>query len=286
MAPMVACEPHGRILVISLRREHKRNAVDQELSDGSEAALDRLEGDPDLWCGILTGTTAVFSTGTDLSAGSSPKTDRGGEYGLVRRRRTKPLIAALEGPGLPHHRLVPNASSAPGRVQALGDDPADTEDHIQSIQRDSETLLRQHSRRCLHHPERVVESGVQLSKSCFEVLRILPDAPMVPMSRLAELVGMAATRTVDKLHDNDYVMRTSSQTDRRLVLLSITPRRLRAYQVWRRVPAERPPAERRRRRRQRVRTHRRTGRGPRPVQRVRPLRRRRPARRVRRRTAP
>lgn len=95
--PTVTHTRHGRVLVISLDREHKRNAVDQQISDGIEAALDVLENDPDLWAGILTGTSTVFSAGTDLSAGYSPKTERGGQYGIIRRARTKPLIAAVEG---------------------------------------------------------------------------------------------------------------------------------------------------------------------------------------------
>ncbi|MGA4542615.1 enoyl-CoA hydratase-related protein [Uniformispora flossi] len=95
--PTVTHARHGRVLVISLRREHKRNAVDQQISDGIEAALDVLENDPDLWAGVLTGTSTVFSAGTDLSAGYAPKTERGGQYGIIRRPRTKPLIAAVEG---------------------------------------------------------------------------------------------------------------------------------------------------------------------------------------------
>lgn len=93
----VTYEQHDRILVIRIDREHKRNAVDQEVAEGLEAGLDRLENDPDLWAGVLTGTSGVFSAGTDLSAGYSPRTERGGEYGLIRRRRAKPLIAAVEG---------------------------------------------------------------------------------------------------------------------------------------------------------------------------------------------
>jgi enoyl-CoA hydratase/carnithine racemase len=42
----------------------------------------------------------VFSAGTDLSVGASPRTERGGEYGIIRRERAKPLIAAVEGPAL------------------------------------------------------------------------------------------------------------------------------------------------------------------------------------------
>jgi enoyl-CoA hydratase len=39
----------------------------------------------------------VFSAGTDLAAGADNRTERGGEYGIIRRRRRKPLIAAVEG---------------------------------------------------------------------------------------------------------------------------------------------------------------------------------------------
>ncbi len=52
------------------------------------------------WVGILTGTPDVFSAGSDLTAGGDYVTQRGGEYGLIRRVRRKPLIAAVEGPAL------------------------------------------------------------------------------------------------------------------------------------------------------------------------------------------
>lgn len=93
----VQTERQGRVLVVSLHREEKRNAIDRELADGIEAALNELDDDPELWVGILTGTATVFSAGTDLSQPSSPATERGGEYGVIRRVRHKPLIAAVEG---------------------------------------------------------------------------------------------------------------------------------------------------------------------------------------------
>jgi enoyl-CoA hydratase/carnithine racemase len=96
----VETEVAGRVLVVTIRREEKRNAINQELAGGISAALDELDDNPDLWVGVLTGTPTVFSAGTDLSGGSSPATDRGGSYGLIRRERTKPLIAAVEGPAL------------------------------------------------------------------------------------------------------------------------------------------------------------------------------------------
>jgi enoyl-CoA hydratase/carnithine racemase len=98
----VITEHHERVLVVRIEREEKRNAVDQEIADGIGAALDQLDDDPELWVGIITGTTTVFSAGTDLAAArdGSPRTERGGEYGVIRRDREKPLIAAVEGPAL------------------------------------------------------------------------------------------------------------------------------------------------------------------------------------------
>ena len=83
-----------------MQREGKRNAVDRALADAIDGALDQLDDDPDLWAGVLTGTTRVFSAGSDLTAGGDYHTDRGGEYGIIRRRRAKPLVAAVEGPAL------------------------------------------------------------------------------------------------------------------------------------------------------------------------------------------
>jgi enoyl-CoA hydratase/carnithine racemase len=90
----------GRVLVISLRREEKRNAIDEEMALGIDGALNELEDDDDLWVGIITGSTGVFSAGTDLRVGSGSGTERGGPYGIIRRRRSKPLIAAVEGVAL------------------------------------------------------------------------------------------------------------------------------------------------------------------------------------------
>ena len=93
----VDVERIGRILVVSIQREQKRNALNAEITAGVDAAMNELEDNPELWCGVLTGTATVFSAGADLGAGTGGPTPRGGEVGLVRRHRTKPLIAAVEG---------------------------------------------------------------------------------------------------------------------------------------------------------------------------------------------
>jgi enoyl-CoA hydratase len=91
-------ERRDRVLVIRMEREAKRNAVDSSMTRALDEALNLLEDDDRLWAGIITGTTAVFSAGTDLKDGTGGPTERGGEYGVIRRHRNKPLIAAVEGP--------------------------------------------------------------------------------------------------------------------------------------------------------------------------------------------
>lgn len=91
---------HGRVSVISMRRTAKRNAIDRDMADALDEALNELDDDDDLWAGILTGTADVFSAGSDLTARGDYVTDRGGEYGIIRRPRRKPLVAAVEGPAL------------------------------------------------------------------------------------------------------------------------------------------------------------------------------------------
>ena len=93
----VDVERIGRIQVISIQREESATALNAEITAGVDAAMNELEDDPELWCGVLTGTATVFSAGADLGGGTGGPTPRGGEVGLVRRHRTKPLIAAVEG---------------------------------------------------------------------------------------------------------------------------------------------------------------------------------------------
>ena len=94
---LVQTERIDHVLVIRMCRENKRNSFDRALADALDAALNTLDDDIDLWVGVLTGTPKVFSAGSDLTSRGDYDTERGGEYGLIRRRRRKPLIAAIEG---------------------------------------------------------------------------------------------------------------------------------------------------------------------------------------------
>lgn len=102
---MIEFQAEGNIAVITLNRPEARNAVNGAISRGLEEAVDRLEADDALWSGILAHTGPVFCAGADLKAISEGRfselsTKRGGFGGIVLRERTKPLIAAIDGPAL------------------------------------------------------------------------------------------------------------------------------------------------------------------------------------------
>lgn len=93
----VQIEVRDRVLLIRLDRDAKLNAMDREMTLGLDAAMNRLEDDDALWVGVLTGTGRAFSAGSDLADPDRNTTERGGPYGLIRRDRRKPLIAAVNG---------------------------------------------------------------------------------------------------------------------------------------------------------------------------------------------
>lgn len=93
----VEVEVRGRVLIATISREAKRNALNPDITGPLDAAMNQLEDDPEIWCGILTGGKRYFSAGADLTVGPGPPTERGGLVGLITRHRTKPLIAAVEG---------------------------------------------------------------------------------------------------------------------------------------------------------------------------------------------
>ncbi|MFJ9390840.1 enoyl-CoA hydratase-related protein [Nocardioides sp. NPDC101246] len=90
----------GPILQVTLDRPHKRNAVDPAMTSGLEAAFTRLESDPALRVCVLAATGDYFCAGSDLVLGAGPHTAEGGQYGMIRRSRSKPLVAAVDGPAL------------------------------------------------------------------------------------------------------------------------------------------------------------------------------------------
>ena len=101
-------ETDDRIGVITLNRPDARNAVDRELALALEAAVDRLEEEPDLRVGVLTANIdgqarPVFCAGADLNviretgSAATLDTERGGFAGFVYREREKPIVVAVDG---------------------------------------------------------------------------------------------------------------------------------------------------------------------------------------------
>jgi enoyl-CoA hydratase len=100
MASEVLVERVGKILIIKLNRPQVRNALNRAAAEGVAAAIDELEGEPDLVLGILTGAGGTFCSGMDLKAfldGERPEIEGRGLAGLTERPPRKPLIAAVEG---------------------------------------------------------------------------------------------------------------------------------------------------------------------------------------------
>ncbi|MCX8564342.1 crotonase/enoyl-CoA hydratase family protein [Mycolicibacterium mucogenicum] len=89
-----------RVLTITINRPAQRNAINYDLAVALGAALDRLDADPALAVGVLTGSGGTFSAGMDLKAfagGQTPILPGRGLGGLTRAVVVKPLIAAVEG---------------------------------------------------------------------------------------------------------------------------------------------------------------------------------------------
>lgn len=95
--PRVESQRVGDVLVIRMNRPLKKNAVDAAMTAALDDALNELDDDPSIRCGVLTGTGEVFCAGTDLASGPGEPTSRGGKYGIADRRRRTPLVAAVEG---------------------------------------------------------------------------------------------------------------------------------------------------------------------------------------------
>ncbi len=105
---MIEYRKEGNVAVITINRPDARNAVNTDVARGLEKAVDDLEADDEAWVGILTGAKTgkgyIFCAGADLKQMSvdpgGMMTERGGFAGFVKRARTKPIIAAVDGPAL------------------------------------------------------------------------------------------------------------------------------------------------------------------------------------------
>jgi enoyl-CoA hydratase len=99
MSDAILTEVHDSVLVITLNRSDAKNAIDTELARGLLDAIQRLDTEPGLAAGVLTGAGRSFCSGLDLKAFAAS----GPPKGLARFLKNgsqKPLIAAVEGVAL------------------------------------------------------------------------------------------------------------------------------------------------------------------------------------------
>jgi enoyl-CoA hydratase/carnithine racemase len=101
---MIEFDVQGHLAVITLNRPKARNAIDGATTRQISEAFDRIDGDSNIWVTIITGAPPVFCAGADLRAIDAGRerelSDANGFASLTHRQRSKPLIAAVNGPAL------------------------------------------------------------------------------------------------------------------------------------------------------------------------------------------
>lgn len=102
MGKYFTSERDGHMLIVTLNRPERMNALHSPAHFELDAVWNEFEADPDLWIGILTGAgERAFSAGNDLkfqAEGGTREKPPSGFGGLTTRfDRTKPVIAAVNG---------------------------------------------------------------------------------------------------------------------------------------------------------------------------------------------
>ncbi|MFE9327615.1 enoyl-CoA hydratase-related protein [Nocardia sp. NPDC052278] len=97
--PPVLVQHDEGVVTVVIDRPHTRNAIDTAALEAISRAIDELESSPELRVGVLTGASGTFCSGADLRSrmAGRPSVNENGFAGVTRRRRSKPLVAAVEG---------------------------------------------------------------------------------------------------------------------------------------------------------------------------------------------
>ncbi|AZI35595.1 putative enoyl-CoA hydratase [Caenibius tardaugens NBRC 16725] len=96
-------ERHGAVCQLTIDRPHARNALDAATSQALDQAITEAEADTTIGAIVLTGTgDRAFCSGMDLKEAERIGAGHGlipgrGFGGITERKRTKPLIAAVNG---------------------------------------------------------------------------------------------------------------------------------------------------------------------------------------------
>src|SRR5262249_13126582 len=97
---LVLTDRHHGVLTITINSPAQKTAINGEVAVQLASALDRLDSNPTMSVGVLTGAGGTFSAGMDLKAfatGETPILPSRGFGGLTQAVVRKPLIAAVEG---------------------------------------------------------------------------------------------------------------------------------------------------------------------------------------------
>src|SRR5438270_3191030 len=100
MIDEVRYDEHGPVAVVTIDRQHRRNAIDGRTAQALVDALERFEADDGARVLVLTGAGEAFCAGADLTAIETlaPRADGpDGPLGFTRRTAPKPTIAAIDG---------------------------------------------------------------------------------------------------------------------------------------------------------------------------------------------
>ena len=96
----VRYDDRGAVAVVTIDRQHRRNAIDGRTAQALVDALERFEADESARVMVLTGAGEAFCAGADLTAldSLSSRVDGpDGPLGFTRRVAAKPTIAAVDG---------------------------------------------------------------------------------------------------------------------------------------------------------------------------------------------
>lgn len=104
MPDLIVERSHG-VVVATLNRPARRNALTLSLFDELGALFEEVDADPEVGAVVLTGADATFCSGADLATraaedpapGSSASIERIHRAALALHRRTTPVVAAVDG---------------------------------------------------------------------------------------------------------------------------------------------------------------------------------------------
>jgi enoyl-CoA hydratase len=99
---VVRFELKGSVAIVTINRPEARNALNAAVWRGLADAIERIEADPAIILGIITGAGGAYSAGADLKEMSQyleagKEIDVDDVWKTIRAKREKPLIAAVDG---------------------------------------------------------------------------------------------------------------------------------------------------------------------------------------------